>query len=396
MILLVGIGLYYQFLNNAAPFLQRVLTFTASIIFIGVMIANFSSASQPLRYFAVNTLPSSIVLLLIFIILVAHEIMASFVSLVGKGTRNSKSLRHYMIISGFYLVNLWLAYLDRINYIEWAFTIPPFLLLIISGILSVWGIRQRQPQYERIISADPFGVYVILSLGVISFSALGYFVASSGDVVLLSLNDLILYAHIGYGMIFFLYVVSNFLTMLASNLQAYRVLYKPTVMPYFSYRIAGLIFTLAFIFYRSWTVPVNHFISGYYTSLGDLFVSEGDPMLTLGYYKRAYFYAPYNQHAATALAEVEAARNNLSKERDYRKGANSYKPTEFTLLSAANTYSGNPLEEVVELQEANKILPSSGVIQNSLGLSYSRLGMADSAYRFFTHASRNKLTKASC
>jgi hypothetical protein len=395
MMLFITIGLYYQFFRKAAQFFQRVLVFAAAMILLELVIANFSSATQPLRYFAINTLPSSIVLLLIFIILVAHEIMASFVSLVGKGTHNSKSQRHYMIISGFYLLNLWLAYLDRINYIEWAFTIPPFLLLIISGILAVWGIRQRQPQYEQIISADPFGVYMIVSLGIISFSVIGYFVASSSDVVLLSLNDLILYAHIGYGMIFFLYVISNFLPMLQSNLQVHRVLYKPTVMPYFSYRMAGLIFTLALLFFNTWMVPVNHFISGYYTSLGDLFESEGNSLLATGYYKRAYFYSTYNQHAATALAEGESSRNNLLKERTYRDGANSYRPTEYTLINGANTYAGNSLEEVVELQDAHQLLPKSGIIKNNLGLSYSKLGMIDSAYRLFSDASRNNLTKAS-
>ena len=166
-----------------------------SIIIIGVVINIGDESAQPLRYFAVNTLPSSLALLVIFILMVSHEIMASFVSLVGRGTRHSKSLRHYLIISAVYLINLWLALWNKIGWVDWDFTIQPVLLLCISGILAIWGIRQRQPQYEKILQIDPFGVYFILSLGTIAFATVGYFLASANDITLLSLNNLILYTH---------------------------------------------------------------------------------------------------------------------------------------------------------------------------------------------------------
>ncbi|CAN5311103.1 hypothetical protein BH10BAC4_BH10BAC4_14700 [soil metagenome] len=388
-------GLYFQFSKTGASLKERILVFFIVTIVLGLVIANFSNALQPLRSLAINTIPASIVLIVVFIILVAHEIAASFVSLVGNGTSNSKSSRHYFILSGIYLANLWLAYLERINVIEWAFTIPPILLLMISGILGLWGIRQRQFQYENIISSDPFAVLFIASLGTISFGAIGYFIVSSNDVVLLSLSDLILYAHIGYGMIFLTYVIANFLPMLAANYQVYRVLYKPTAMPYFSYRIAGLIFTLAILFYNNWIVPVNHFRSGYYTSMGDLYTLEGNSTLATGYYSRAYFYATYNQHAATALGELEALKNNSSKQKKYLDGANSYRQNEFTEVAAANTFSERPIDEIITLQEAKRRLPKSGIVKNNLGLAYLRLGLIDSAYLLFNQAKKNKLTEAS-
>lgn len=395
IVIVLGIGLYYQFGNKAASFLRRLVSFLLAFIVVGLVFVKFSEVPQPLRYFATNTLPASIVLCLIFVIMVAHEIMASFVMLVGKGTRNSKSLRHYLLISGFYLINLWMAYWARIGWIDWDFTIYPIVLLATSSILAVWGIRQRQPQYENIVSSDPFAVFFILGMGTITFGTLGYFFATANDVAILSLNDLILYAHIGYGMIFVTYLASNFLGMLARNFPVYKVLYKPTVMPYFSFRLAGLIFTLAFVFYNSWMVPGNHFTSAYYTSLGDLFSNENNSTLSLGYHKRAFLYAPYNQHAATALAKLEAQRGHSMKEKEYLKAANGFKPTEFTLLNEANAFhqSGNTLEEIFRLQSARHQLPKSGVIRNNLGLTYARLGVIDSAYFYFSQARANAQTR---
>jgi hypothetical protein len=397
MILLLGIGLFYQFISKAASFLNRTAAFLATIIVVGVILINFSGVAQPLRYFATNTLPAAVVLFLIFVVMVAHEIMASFVTLVGRGTKNASSLRHYLFISGFYLINLWMAYWTRIGWIDWGFNIYPVVLLAVSGVLAIWGIRQRQPQYENIVSADPFAVYFIMGMGTVAFSTYGYFFATANDAALLMLNDLTLYAHIGYGMIFLAYVASNFLGMLGRNYPVYKVLYKPTAMPYFSFRLAGLIFTLAFIFYNSWMVPVNHMISGYYTSLGDLFSAEQNSTLPLGYYKRAFVYAPYNQHAATALAKIEAFRGNAKKEREYTESANKFRPTEFTLLNEANAYRelGNSLEEIFKLQSARRQQPKSGVIRNNLGLVYERLGVTDSAYIYFSQTRSDPQTRAS-
>ena len=392
---LLGIALYYQYLRPAAPFLQRIIVFLAAALGIGFSIAVFSEESQPLRHFAISTMPAAIVLLMVFIIMVAHEIMAGFVSLVGQGTRNPKSLQHYLIISTIYLINLWIAYWNKIGWIDWGVVIPPVILLGVSGILAVWGIRQREPQYEHIVSADPFGVYFIGALGTIAFALIGYLFATANDISILSLNDIIIYTHIGYGMMFLMYMASNFLGMLSTNFPVQKVLYKPTVMPYFSYRMAGLIFTLAFLFYNSWMVPVNHFISGYYTSLGDLYAADQQTPLATGYYKRANIYAPYNQHASTALAQIEAAKENHLKQGNYLKDANSFRPTEFTLLNSANYYTSNKLEGILVLQEAHLKMPGSGVINNNLGIAYAQLGLIDSSYLYFSEAGKNQLTQAS-
>lgn len=397
IVMVLGVALYYQFGNKNASFLQRVIAFGLISMLVGLVLLKFSYVPQSLRYFGVNTLPSSIVLLLIFVIMVAHEIMGAFVTLVGKGMRNSKSLRHYLLISGIYLINLWMAYWTRIGWIDWGFTIYPVVVLFISGTLAIWGIRQRQPQYENIVDSDPFAVYFIMGLGSLAFATLGYFYSTANDTALLAVNDLILYAHIGYSMMFLTYLASNFLGMLAKNYPVYKVLYKPTVMPYFSYRLAGLIFTLTFVFYNGWMGPMNRLTSGYYTALGDLFSTENNQALSLGYYKRAWIYSPFNQHASTALAGIEASRGHSLKAKEYLSSANSYGPTEFTLLNEANASraTGNSLDEVYALQRSRSALPASGVIKNNLGLAHSRLGMVDSAYIYFSQAIADPQARAS-
>ncbi|MBY0435627.1 MAG: hypothetical protein K2U26_16120 [Cyclobacteriaceae bacterium] len=397
VMMLLGLSLYFQYFHQTASFLFRVMVFTIAFALLALTLVYFSQATHPLRYLAVNTLPASIALVIVFIAMVAHETIAAFVWLVGQSQRNSGSLRHFLIISAIYLLNVWLAYWNKIGWTDWDFTLPPILLLIISAMLGVWGIRQRRPQYQHLVPDGPLAVYFIISLATIAFAAFGYFFASANDVALLSLNDLIIYTHIGYGMMFLVYVVSNYLGMLAKDLPVYKILYKPTAMPYFSFRLAGLIFTLAFVFYNSWMAPVNHFVSTYYTALGDHFAAEENATLALGYYKRAHIYSSYNQHAVTALAQLEAARNKKEKERDYLADANQFKPTEFTLVNSSTWLhqEGKSLEEALILQEAMRLLPTSGIISNNLGLTYARLGLTDSAYQYFSQAQKAAITRAS-
>jgi hypothetical protein len=395
MILLIGVALYFQFLNKRASFFTRFASLLVVAVVIAFVINRFAAEADAVRYLAVNTLPASILFLIIFILFIAHEILASFVTLVGQSNKSSKSLRHYLIISSIYLVNLWLTYWNRIGWIDWDFALSPFLLLCISAVLVIWGVRQRQPLYENILDVEPFGVYFALAIGTVALAVTGYFIATANDIALMSIEDIIIYAHIGYGMMFIMYLASNFMGMMQRNFPVRKVLYKPTVMPYFSYQIGGLVFAIALLAYNGWVVPVNHFISAYYTAGGDHFIITGDRELASGYYSRAHFYAPYNQHASTALAELEASRHNTRKEQSYYADANKFRPTAFTLLNEANTLSSRALEEIAALEDARRVLPHNGVIDNNLALAYTRVGLRDSAFVYFLRSKNERLTQSS-
>lgn len=376
----------FQFIFTSVDVGRRLVIFMAYFALLGWLVSTASTIASPLRTLAVNTLPPVLVLTLIFIILVAHQLMASFVALATASSK-THSLRQYLIISTIYLLNLWLAYWNRIGWLEWDYTIPAFVIFFLSAGLTVWTIRQRMPVYESIVRYEALLVYFILSLATLAMGAYGYFLAAGNDIALLSLNDLIYYTHLGYGLMFLVYVGSNFLGVFEKNLAVERVLYKPSFMPYFTYRFAGLIVTLAFVLYSNWMSHSSHFTSAYYTALGD--VHYGQPTgKAHTFYARAHFYAPYNQYASTVLAALEWEAQNYGKQRNYVLDANKFQPTEFTLLNADQLYlsSGNAYAEIQWLRRAKNLFPSSGVIRNNLGLALARVGMEDSAAFYFREA----------
>jgi len=386
---------YFQVFKSSTTFLWRFLTFAGIWIIIAVLVLATGGAELPLRLLAVNTLPSALILLILFIILVSHQIMASFVSLAIASSR-THSLGQFLTICTIYLLNLWLTYLNRIGSLSWNYTIPSIILLAVSCLLTLWTIRQREPVYESILKSEVLLVFFIIAFGTLAMATFGYFIATSNDIALLSINDLILYTHIGYGMMFLLYVAANFLGMFEKNLSIPKVLYRPTNMPYFTYRFAGLIFTLALVFYNNWAAHINHFTSAYYTALGDIHFDQ--PTGTAHtFYKRAHVFASFNQHASTALAALEGASGSFSQQKSYAIDANRFQPTEFTMLNADHVYllSGNAYEDIQLLRKGKNQFPSSGIIRNNLGLALFRVGMTDSAQHYFAEARKDSRTRTS-
>ena len=389
LLALVSPSFCFHFFRPSASFLVLLLSFAVITLLLGAAMIFFATVTFPVLHLAVTGVAPGTAISALFILMVAHEIPASFVYVASQATRQTKSLRHFFIITIIYMTNLALAYAHKIGMIDWDFLyIDFFLLLTLSAILGVWGFRQRQPQYENIISADPFGVFAFLCLGAICFVTLGYFSATANDPALAALNDVIIYSHLGYGIIFITYVVSNFFGMLGDNLPVYRVLYKPTNMPYFTFRFGGLIATLAFLFYNTWQVPLNNAIAGYYNAGGDLYMTIGNKHYAEAFYQQASVYGFLNHHANYALANLEGEKRNAFKERNFYKRASERKPTENALLNFSNTYQreGRWLDALLALKEAKGKFPESGPINNSLGLVYARLMLLDSAFHFLQKA----------
>jgi hypothetical protein len=204
--IIVAFGLlsyFFHAIQSHHSFGKRFIAFTGLLALTLILISNFSNAPFALLHFSASWYTLALLITIVFILMVAHEIPVAFINVITQGSRQSKSLQHFLLISAFYLINLILAYGIKIGYLNinlW--TVDLYFLFTLSAILSIWGFRQREPQYESFFTADPLGVYFILSLALAAFSALGYFMSTANDTVLIVLKDLIIYSHLGYGIIF--------------------------------------------------------------------------------------------------------------------------------------------------------------------------------------------------
>jgi len=394
----VLISFYFNSFHRSATFMLRLSTFLLFTALLAIIIYFFSNVSYPFLHLAVTGYIPGMILTVIFIIMVAHEILASFIYLTSQGATSTKSLRHFSIISVIYITNLILAYMHEAEVIEWNFLyVNLYLLLTASGILSIWGYRQREPLYQHITSFNPFAAYFLVGLAAIAFSTIGLLLGSTNDPALKVIRDIIIFSHLGFGLIFLMYVFSNFILMLAENMNVYKVLYIPNRMPYITYRIAGFIAMLAFVFYSNWHEYVYHSSSGFYNHLGDLYQMMDKQVFAEAYYQQGRSFGFQNHRSNYVLADREARNNNFEQAHYHYEMANGKRPTEFSMINDGNLYL---LEErifnaIFSYKNGLIQFPASGVIQNNLGYAFSKIHSVDSALFFFDKARGKNISKGS-
>ncbi|HLZ15698.1 MAG TPA: hypothetical protein VKQ08_01610, partial [Cyclobacteriaceae bacterium] len=361
-----------------------------------VILNFFSQAAAPFLHLAVNGLIAGIILCVIFILMVSHEIVASFVTIATQRLKSSKSLQHFLILTMVYLVNLALLFASKMGFIGWSFfSISPFFVLTVSAILGIWGFRQRGTVYEFILPGEPPGIFFFLSMMVTAISTMGYFAASASDMMMDAFDDLIMAAHLGCGIIFFLYVIANFGPMLVKNLPVHKVLYKPETMPYFTFRLMSVIAVFAVISTAvSWKTYINQAMASFYHAYGDLYLAQEDDKTAESFFAKSLQLRNQNLHAHYALASIYASRYDSFKEKKEYEKSTDWTPSVPVYLNLSEIFAakGDLLEAALTIDEGKKKFPKSGELLNASGLSFLKLKAEDSALYFFQLAKKAKAT----
>lgn len=387
---------YFSRIKNTTPFLNRLIVFGVLTFILAIIIAFFSDVEYPFYHLTLTGYTPGLIVSLIFIITVAHEILASFVYIVSQGS--SKSIQHFGVISFIYMTNVIITCFHEIGVIDWNFLyINVYLLLTISAILGIWGFRQREMLYENIVSYAPFGGYFFFAIGAICFATMGSLLGNANDPPVRIIRDVIIFSHTGYGIVFLTYVFSNFILMMARNLPVHKVLYNPNRMPYVTYRFAGLIGVLGFVFYMDWKDYVFHGTAGFYNYAGDLHTLLGNDENALNFYKQAQSQGFRNNRANYAMATSKSSRFNMEAAHEDYYQANAKRPTPFSLTNAGNIYvwEGDVISAIKEYKRANDLLNGSSVIDNNLGFAYAKLHDLDSALLYLNRARSDSYTRTS-
>ncbi|AYB29888.1 hypothetical protein [Chryseolinea soli] len=396
LFLYVAPAFFFNRIKTTIAFVYRLIFFTSLTAILALVIVLFSTVQFPFYHLTLTGYTPGIIVTVLFIIIVAHEVFASLVYISNQGT--TKSLRHFSIISAIYMINLVITGMHELGIVQWKFLyINLYLLLTVSAVLGVWGFRKRESLYANILPFHPFGGYFFLALGAMAFATTAQLLGNANDPALKVIRDFIIFSHLGYGLIFFIYVFSNFVLMLARNMAVYKVLYQPTRMPYFTYRFAGMITMLAFVFYSNWHEYVFHGTGGFYNSAGDLYTLMDNPTVALSLYDQGRAQAFQNNRSNYALGRLKVTSYDFEGAHLNYTYANAKRPTPFSLANAGNAYvrEGKPESAIVEYQHGLHVLPGNGALENNLGYVYAKLHRLDSSVFYLERARGHRLSRAS-
>ncbi|MDQ2656181.1 MAG: hypothetical protein M3Y60_02085, partial [Bacteroidota bacterium] len=396
LFIFISVSYYFKSFRPTTSFGARLLSFLILSAAVAALIALHSNVPYPFLHLVTTAYLPALILTMLFLVMVAHEILASFVYIASQGT--TKSLQHFLIISAIYLVNVFLTCLHEMGIVQWEFLyVNLYLLLCTSALLGLWGFKLREPVYEGIVYFKPFGAFFYLSLGAICFITISQFLGNYNDAALKIIRDLIIFSHVGYGIIFLTYIFSNFMAMMAENLPAYKLLYKPNRMPFFTFRLAGLIATLAFVFYSDWRQYVYHGMGGFYNYIADLYVLQDNELRAQDFYEESRKYAFESNRANYALGKIKSGRLNVEEAHYNYRLSNERRPTAFSLANEGNLYLWEKeyFAAIQTYRAGKEVMPSSAVLANNLGYAYGKIHSLDSATWFINEARQDNLTKSS-
>ena len=322
---------------------------------------------------------------LLFLFLLSEEIIFGILFITsGKGGKNNHI--HFSILGLVYLGNLILYYLNKsglfennLHYFE------PFILLLISSLLSVWSIRFKINHLERFV--PPNASYILFfGLGIVSILFLSLHMIRGNDGIYEAFHYFILYFHIGFGVLFFLYIIGNFIDPLIRGFEIHKIVYRERNFPYATARLGGLVAILAFYFLAG-QEPYNLLRSGYFNYLSVVAKTEGDELLSREYLLQASFLG-YNTHFPNyALGCEERKKENDFAAKSYFHNAAQRFPSPYALINYGNldeTVNFNKVQVNYEEALRNN---QSGEVQNNLGLLYLKKNDFETALQTFEGSS---------
>ncbi len=377
---------YYFHITKSVGLLPRILWYFLITLIFGAVIYFFSGVSTPFLYLVSYGITVPIAITVIFILFTAHEIIYGFLYLITRSNtpQSTNSFIHFFALSIIYLVNVLLLYLKNSRRIDWDFYyLDAFWIVIATGLIGIWGLKQRRELYRNIVNFEPQAAMGYLGLAIVSFSTIGYFFATANDSTVEAFEDAIVFGQLSVGFVFLIYILFNFRSVLIENLKVYKVVYKPQKMPFFSMRIGGLIGVLG-LFLLANQYPLDQAINGYYNGIGDLHRADGKDFLAREYYKMAAIYASTNHRSNYAIAGMALKERKNSEALYYFKQSLLKQPTPYAYVNTANLYQaqGSFFQALFTLKQGLNDFPNNGHIQNNLAMLYAQTAILDSAHYF--------------
>jgi hypothetical protein len=388
----LGLSYFFYTVRTDFDFWQRFRLFLGVTFSWVVIIMFFAEVDRPFMMLGSNGFLIPFLIGIIFIFSVSHEIIHFIVvALTKKGRPTGNNLTHFTMFSLLYLANVLILFLYDTHVIDWNFPyLNPYVLLAISAMLGLWGMQSRATLFDLNIKMYPLLVYVYFAAALCAFGTIFFFLGNANDSILQVVKDAIIYSHLGFGSIFFIYVIANFMGMLRGNLKVYQVIYKPRNMPHFIFRFAGLILVTAFFLKENIETSVYHTLSGMFNSRGDYYKAVNDPLNAETFYSNGGLYGYMNHKSNYSLAKISESKNDQVEALIFYKNSTEVRPSEMAFVNLANLNMGigDFFNSLFTLNDGLRKFPAGKAILNNKGRLFSKTNILDSALLYFDASAR--------
>ncbi len=384
--------------NRSIPFL-RVFTVNG-LVFAGVFFLVSESTTRGISgiHFLANGYLVPLFLSITFIALNAHEIVKAIFSItLSKSTTSNEKVNtvHFLVFTTVYLLNLVYLYFFQTKQLDWGIVyLHPFIVLIISLVIGIWGFKAREYQYKSIISFQSAGSFLYLGLGIITFSMISFALMTSNDPLIEVFEDVIVFSHIGFGVSISVYILYNFKSHHNPIRKGLANFYKGKPMDFMSAWFLGLLICFGLLAKSSF-ISYDQAFAGYYNTIGDIFLNEAKLDEARENYNVARGYNPTNHHSYMGLAYLDEVSGNKTSAYYLYKDAVKKKQFPYAYINASNIRldQNKYFDAMFDLKDGLEKCNDKAELYNNTALIYNKLNLLDSSFYYFELAKRNDLNE---
>ena len=311
-----------------------------------------------------------------------------FLLQLGHSPTKKESQRKWLILFGFYAVNLIFSFGHLIYNFQTKTYIPSFIFWISSILLGLYQQHKKQGGHS-----------LFIGLAFLSLSTAFLMLYTSNDPGIRAIETWALICQIIILVLFPLFIIRNFNDLIKLNLPIYKVVDKPQILPTYILYIGILILGSSFVFALNGGA-YHQITAAKYNADGELAQILQDPFLAEINYKQGLIHSKLNAKSNTSLARIAYQENKVEELAYYLSTSQVKFPNEKIAIALSNIYQNENhlFESLFALQSAHQKMPKSVEIITQLAQTFEKLNQLDSSFYYhqkaFEFDSESVLTRA--
>ena len=353
--------------------------FILSGILLWLAIILVKNAEQPIETFYEVLFSQWIWLGIISLFLITiffSNTICLFLLQLGHSSTKKESQKKWLILFGFYGVNLIFSFGHLIGNFQAKAYIPSFIFWISSIFLGLFQKHKKQEDSS-----------LVLGLAFLSLSTALLMLYTSNDPGIRAIETWGLICQLIILVLFPLFILKNFNSLIKLNLPIYKVVDKPQFLPTYILFIGVLILGSAFVFALNGGA-YHQMTAAKYNADGELAQILKDPFLAEINYKQGLIHSKLNAKSNTSLARIAYQENKIEELAYYLSTSQVKFPNEKIAIALSTIYQNENhlFESLFALQSAHQKMPESIEIISQLAYTFEKLNQSDSSVYYYQKA----------
>lgn len=302
-----------------------------------------------------------------------------FLLQVGHSPSKKESQKKWLILFGFYALNLIISFAHLIYDFQTKTYIPGFVFWISSILLGLF--QQYKKQDDKLF---------FIGLAFLSLPTALLMLYTSNDPGVRAIETWSLISQLIMLVLFPLFIIRNFNDLIKLNLPIYKVADKPQILPTYILFIGVLILGSSFVFALNGGA-YHQITAAKYNADGELAQILQDPFLAEINFKQGLIHSKLNAKSNTSLARIAYQENKVEELAYYLSTSQVKFPNEKIAIALSNIYQNENhlFESLFALQSAHQKMPESIEIMSQLAYTFEKLNQLDSSYYYHRKAFEN-------